>query len=288
MQSRIETLLNALINGETITGFKPQSRAEECLLAAVNKSGTEGLPDPQSRLDALLYLLADMMPESYGSDFEAGKQAERSDFWDDFQDNGKRTSYMHAFRSWTDRMFKPKYNITLTGDASGMFHGATISNLKQRLQDCGIVLDTYGATTMNALFQNSRITHLPTIDTRSCGSFSYTFYNMIVLKEFEKLILKEDGSQKVTASPFGNLHNLEKIVIEGKFGASITFAQSLKLTVNSAKNIIDALKNYVGTDDEGKHSLKLHEDVWNALEASGASPNGNTWKEYVTDLGWLY
>lgn len=59
MQSRIETLLNALINGETITGFKPQSRAEEYLLAAVNKSGTEGLPNPQSRLDALLYQLVE-------------------------------------------------------------------------------------------------------------------------------------------------------------------------------------------------------------------------------------
>lgn len=58
MESRIETLLNALISGETITGFRPRSRAEEYLLAAVNKSGTEGLPNPQSRLDALLFIVA--------------------------------------------------------------------------------------------------------------------------------------------------------------------------------------------------------------------------------------
>lgn len=198
-------------------------------------------------------------------------------FWNDFQDYGNRTSYLHAFRGWTDIMFKPKYNITLTGDASGMFNGATITNLKQRLQDCGVVLDMFGTTTMNALFQNSKITHLPTIDTRSCNSFSYTFYNMIVLKEFEKLILKEDGSQKLTASPFGNLHNLEKIVIEGKLGSTVTFAQSKKLNHDSIISVVNALS----TTTTGTTITFSLEAVKNAFETSEGMADGNTSAEWL-------
>ena len=58
MESRIEMLLNALINGETID-FEPQSRMEAYLKNCINNSKTEGLPPPESRVDALLYKLAE-------------------------------------------------------------------------------------------------------------------------------------------------------------------------------------------------------------------------------------
>lgn len=57
-ENRVETLLNAIINGETID-FNPQSRMEEYLKNCINKTGVEGLPTPQSRMDALLYRLAE-------------------------------------------------------------------------------------------------------------------------------------------------------------------------------------------------------------------------------------
>lgn len=65
-ESRVETLLNALIKGETID-FEPQSRMEEYLKNCINKTGVEGLPTPQSRVDALLYSLADKLSGSGGS-----------------------------------------------------------------------------------------------------------------------------------------------------------------------------------------------------------------------------
>ena len=65
MESRVETLLNALVNGETID-FNPQSRMEEYLKNCINKSGTEGLPAPQSRVDALLYKLAEAVSSGGG------------------------------------------------------------------------------------------------------------------------------------------------------------------------------------------------------------------------------
>ena len=58
MKTRIETLLNAVINGDTIE-FTPRSRMEEYLKNCINKAGIEGLPDPRSRADALLYMLAE-------------------------------------------------------------------------------------------------------------------------------------------------------------------------------------------------------------------------------------
>lgn len=58
MPSRLETLLNAVINGETIE-FTPRSRMEEYLKNCINKAGVEGLPDPRSRADALLYMLSE-------------------------------------------------------------------------------------------------------------------------------------------------------------------------------------------------------------------------------------
>lgn len=68
MDSRIETLLKALLNGESVEDFEPQSRAEHYLKNCILQSGVEGLPDPQSRLDALLYELAEMMPNMGGGE----------------------------------------------------------------------------------------------------------------------------------------------------------------------------------------------------------------------------
>lgn len=66
MDSRIEKLLTALLNGDSVEDFKPRSRAEHYLKNCILKIGVEGLPDPQSRLDALLYQLAELMPTTGG------------------------------------------------------------------------------------------------------------------------------------------------------------------------------------------------------------------------------
>ena len=77
-QSRIEILLNALINGESVD-FEPRSRAELYLKNCCERCGCDGLPEPRSRLDGLLYLLAEvianeakavkMIEEALGGDY---------------------------------------------------------------------------------------------------------------------------------------------------------------------------------------------------------------------------
>ena len=56
--STIEGLITKLLNGDT-ADFTPWSRVEAYLKAAINDEGTDNLPTPQSRLDALLYKLAE-------------------------------------------------------------------------------------------------------------------------------------------------------------------------------------------------------------------------------------
>ena len=45
--------------------------------------------------------------------FEAGKNTERDDFWEDFQVGGERTNYNYALcgERWTDKTYNPKYPI---------------------------------------------------------------------------------------------------------------------------------------------------------------------------------
>lgn len=60
--SRNEELLQALIDGSTVD-FEPQSRAEAYLKACCNCEGTDCLPVPISRNDALLFKLAENISE---------------------------------------------------------------------------------------------------------------------------------------------------------------------------------------------------------------------------------
>lgn len=69
MGSRTEVLLKALINGESVE-HEPQSRIEKALVACLNKSGSGNLPEPQSRTETLLHLLAEDMANGGGANVE--------------------------------------------------------------------------------------------------------------------------------------------------------------------------------------------------------------------------
>ena len=219
--------------------------------------------------------------------YEAGKTKEWNDFWDAYQDGGTRTSYMYAFShpNWNDVTFKPKYDIKPTGKANSMFYNARITNLKTLLDEIGVQLDTSGVTDAGSMFYITHTDCIPTIDLTGCDNIVNTFANTYC-PTIEKIILRDDGTQTYN-QPFLNYSDLKNIVIEGVIGKGFSMAQCSKLTVDSMKSVIAALKNYVGTEYESTYKLTLHDNAWNRLEASGSAPNGSTWKEYVqTVLGW--
>lgn len=266
MESRVETLLNAVINGETID-FNPQSRMEEYLKNCINKAGTEGLPAPQSRVDALLYRLAETISSGGGDDYnegyakgkvegvKEGKKAEWDAFWDEYQSKGSRVDYTTAFagNNWTLSTFKPKYNIQAT-TAYMIFryfnsNGESPVHLDEYLKSIGIVLDFSRSVSMQYAFAHSKIASVGTIDISNAGAMtSNMFDGTSTLVSIGKLIVNEKNSFNAF---FNNAVSLTNIVIEGviaKNGFNVQWSE--KLTHDSLMSIINALADK-STDTSG-------------------------------------
>ena len=229
----------------------------------------------------------------YADGYREGYDKCESDFWDKLQRNGKLANYAYAFAGvWLPSMFYPKYDIKPTRCES-MFvtfdnnysMNEPILDLVERLNECGVVLDTSKATNINLMFSYAKISHIGVIDTTSATALSQTFSNGRAIITIDKLILKADGSQTFS-SAFTNCVGLENIVIEGVIGRDIDFKSS-PLTIESAKSVINALADYSGTSSANKYTVQFSEDTINAIHTEGATaPNGDNWIEYAIDKGW--
>ncbi len=186
---------------------------------------------------------------------ERGKQAEWNSFWDAFQRNGTNKEYAYAFRhrAWSDTNFKPKYDI-VPDSISQCFASTGIKDLVGCLKATGVSLDTSECGGFSYTFFSSLLENIPTIDTTGAPKLEYSFYQADKLHTLEKLILKEDGSQTFT-STFGGCSALENIVIEGCIGNNISFSGSPKLSYSSLMSILQALKDFSGTDQTRKLTL---------------------------------
>ena len=66
-ESRLESQLEALINGET-SDIIPQSRIEQILKNCLESKGSEGLLPPLSRVEAYLIALSEMIKDDTTED----------------------------------------------------------------------------------------------------------------------------------------------------------------------------------------------------------------------------
>lgn len=182
----------------------------------------------------------------------AGKQAEYDEFWDTFQNKGKRGRYLMAFADWKAANFRPKYDLVPT-NAHMMFYSFQdkgINDLKGILESLGIKLDFSKCTNFTQCFAFAYIHYLGVIDTRGATSLSSILYDASHIKSVDKLILKEDGSQKFT-SAFGNASGLYNMPIEGVIGKNGFNVQwSTKLNHDSLLSILNALQDKT-TDTSG-------------------------------------
>ena len=110
--------------------------------------------------------IAEKQQQVHDAGRSTGKKAEYDAFWDAFQESGNRTNYSLAFsgRVWGDSIFKPKYNINVTGYAEYLFSQTGITDVKGLLEANGVALDISGATTLAYCFYNSLVTRLPVMD----------------------------------------------------------------------------------------------------------------------------
>ena len=166
-----------------------------------------------------------------------------------------------------------------------MFHSSKITDLKKILEEQGVVLDFSESTSFTYPFNNSTITNIGVIDCRSCNALSYLFYSATCVENVDKVIVSEKNTYSSTA--FYDMKKLENIRFEGVIAATINIQWSPKMNAESAKSIIKCLANYLGTGNADVNTLSLSNNTWALLDAEGAtSPNGNTWREYVFDMGW--
>lgn len=71
MPSTVEKLLQYILDNE-VNDVIPQSRMEEYLNACLRKSGSEGIPDPISRVDVLMHELAEQAEYAIPTNIRAG------------------------------------------------------------------------------------------------------------------------------------------------------------------------------------------------------------------------
>lgn len=237
---------------------------------------------------------------------EAGKQVHKKEFWDTFFNYGKRKEWRCAFgacfdKTLLDELKNVPYVITpVRGYAAanveyGIFYYTNRDNAAQLVDISHIKFDfskigfNYN---ISNVFLNAAVDNI--------------ILDLTPIKKVSQLFVYSDSSTKPTkitltvtedltsySNPFYYLNNTKGVNIQFTEGsviaASISFSYTTGLIVESAINIINTLKNYVGTDQEFIYTLTFPTEVWDRLEASGITPpSGNTWKEHVNNKGWAY
>lgn len=185
--------------------------------------------------------------KGYNNGVEVGKQAEYDRFWDIYQQGGTRSSYAHAFSgSWTDEIFKPKYNIIPSGPASQMFINTEIQNLSACLENAGVILDTSMTTNFQYMFNYAKVTDVPNLDLTSATNINYMFNGCNSMKTAAVTF----AENKVTnyTSVFSGCTDLEHFTATGVIDIPLSFASCGKLTEASVQSIIDHLKDLTGLE----------------------------------------
>ena len=248
---------------------------------------------------ALINTYASKVDEVYSAGYEKGKAEGNSlydAFWDNYQQNGisaNSFAYRFAGSGWTLETFKPKYDMIVNtgGNCSNMFvssdiHGDLVEILKQQ----GVILDISKAVQASSTFRYSKFTRLGIIDLSSISTRNNSHYvlaNMPNLETIDLFIPPKITVWNITnANVFTGTTSLKNITIGGTIYGNAPFS-SCPLTTESMKSIITHLSNYIGTDKEFTCTVGFSTMSWEALDAEGAtSPNNNTWREYINDIGW--
>lgn len=183
--------------------------------------------------------------------YEAGRKDEWSEFWDSFQNNGTRTWYEYSFFGvWRDEMFKPKYPI-IADNATQMF-------ARNNMTQINAPITIRGATSAHVFY--------------GCPTTTISDLTVDESTAFEQWFL--------------NANYLKHLTIKGVIAKDINFQYS-PLTLESAVNVINRLKDYSGSDKAYTYKVTFSGTTKALLEAEGSTaPNDDTWLNYAQSKGW--
>lgn len=265
---------------------------------SVNEKMTAIAAKIREKLGTTEKLGLDEMAESIDKVYEAGQENASGGgddaFWDIYQTNGSRVIYTCAFASegWNNKTFTPKYNMSPI-DTYMMFRNCKIvGDLDAILKSYGVTLNTENCTTLSYMFMNAyNITKVGIFDltsvVSSAGVLDSVFNSCHVLEEIELIKTANLEFAPFPVSMFRNCLILKEIRFEGIIVKGLDIKNS-PLSLESAINIINHLKNYKGTSEDMSYTVSFSATTLALLDAEGdtASPNGNSWRNYISDLGW--
>ena len=168
------------------------------------------------------------------------------EFWNECQNNGKRTIYQYAFagNGWSDKNFKPKYDIKCSS-ATYIFGVSKITNLKNILESCGVVLDMSNCTDISSAFAMSAVTTVPKLDISSATSTPSAFNYCWNLETIEEMVVSE--KTVFSASTFKDCYALKNLTMSGTMASNgLDLHWSTKLTHDSLMSIINCLADKTG------------------------------------------
>jgi hypothetical protein len=214
-------------------------------------------------------LNAELEQSLYSTD--TGGKSYYDEFWDTFQDYGKRRYYgsgCFGGISWYDARFKPKYDIRFMGNINTAFAVSNIQDFKGCIERAGIIVNFDGVISATELFSYSQVTRLPTLDfSKLTITLNYTFNYCTYLKSIDKIIINENIK---FYNPFFRCDALEEIRIEGVIASNgFDLQWSTKLSRASITSIINALSTSTSglsvTLSKTAVNNVFTTDEWNAL-----------------------
>ena len=191
--------------------------------------------------------------------FDAGKKAQLLAFWGPFQNYGEKMSYNSSFRhnGWgNDGAYDPQY--TMNADIfAGVFNSSPVIDAK-------VPIDvTDGA--LNEAFRYGKIQRVP------------------------KLIVNENTTYD---NPFRYASSLREMYVEGVIASDFDLSYvSNSFTADSMKSVINALKDFSGTEFDGVYTVSFKAACWTTLENDSTPKDegidfDGTWQAYVQSKGW--
>ncbi len=218
---------------------------------------------------------------------EVGRQKEWSDFWDVFQQNGKRANYTSAFAfgNWNSTTFRPKYDMYPTSVSAMLQESSWVDDFAEALRNAGVKMDCSNCTNFFMFCHDSGVRRVGVVGSAVATNVQNMFGWTGALHTIDKMIVSENITDYTNT--FAGCGKLVNLTMEGTIDKTISFSAS-PLSLASAKSVISCLKNFTGTGKEYTTTVTFGATTWGYLDAEGnASPDGTTWREYITNtLCW--
>jgi hypothetical protein len=266
----------------TISEKKTRAKADyDAVYKAGFQKGTEQGGGNNAAYEELVNkveaLNTELATSLYGGD--TGYRGHYDEFWDAYQENGKRTHYSYAFAGfgWTVDNFKPKYNI-VPEHATGMFtQFVKRIDLVSHLESIGITIDLSQVINADNVFYSSNFTRIGEVNFTSLNKISNAFSYCGSLVTIDKIIVTEN---LVFTSVFVNCKALVNVTFEGVIGQNgLNLQYATLLSKASIENII----NHLSTTTSGL-SVTLSKT---AVDSAFGSTTSAEWTSLIgTRLNW--